>query len=132
MTWIAGLVIALAGLGMIAMAGAAIFSPGRLRRFLGGFARSAHVHFLELAVRLVVGASFIVFSPHLHLAGIFRLFGWIIVLTSIVMLFIPWRWHQRFAGTVVPVVIRHLPMYALGSFMLGAFILYGILRPLIA
>lgn len=131
MIWIAELVIAATSLGMIAMATAAIFSPDLLRRFLRGFASSARVHFFELAVRLVVGGSFIVFSPHLHLSGVFRLFGWLIVLTTVVMLLIPWQWHQRFAGTVVPVVTQHLRLYALGSLLLGAFILYGLVRPLI-
>lgn len=124
---IAGLIVTATGLGLSAFAPLALIAPDHARRFLRGFAGSAYAHYFEVTARLIAGASFIVFSSAMHFAEIFRWFGWLIVVTSVAMLLIPWRWHQRFAERVIPIVIRFLPLYALASLGLGAFILYGAL-----
>lgn len=124
-----GMVIAAAGVGLLAMAVLCVAAPGRARRFLGGFASSARAHYLELGLRLVAGAALVLFSPSMHLAEIFRLFGWVIIATSVALLCIPWRWHQRFAGRVVPIVNQYLGVYAVGNLALGVLLLYGIARP---
>jgi len=131
MMWLAGTVVAAMGLGLVVMALLGVIAKEPLHRFLRGFATSARAHYAELFVRLIAGASFVIFSPRMHFAEIFRLFGWIIIITSVALLFIPWQWHQRFAGWVIPVVIRYLQLYAFASLALGAFILYGLAYPLL-
>lgn len=123
-----GMVIAAAGVGLLAMAVLCVAAPDKARRLLGGFASSARAHYLELAIRLVAGAALVLFSPSMHLSEIFRLFGWVIIVTSIALLFIPWRWHQRFAGRVVPIVNQYLVLYAVGNLALGVLLLYGLTR----
>lgn len=125
-----GMVIAAAGIGLLAMGVLGFVAPDRVRRFLDGFASSARAHYLELALRLVAGAALVLFAPSMHLAEIFRLFGWVVIVTTIGLLFIPWRWHQRFARFVVPIVNRYLGVYAVGSLALGALLLYGLSRAL--
>lgn len=129
MTWLAGAVVAAVASGMIAAALLGVVAPEKLRRFLRGFASSPRAHYLEMLARVIAGAAFITYSPEMTPQDIFRLFGWIIVLTSAALLLVPWQWHRRFAGKVIPVVVRHLPLYALASLVLGAFIIYGMVSP---
>ena len=56
----------------------------------------------------------------------FCLVGWAIVVSSAVLLCVPWQWHQRLGERVLPLLVRHLRLYAAGSFAFGALLLYGV------
>ena len=126
-TVIAGGVVALAVLWLIGVAALSVFAPQKAARFLSGFASSARAHFLEQALRIIAGAGFILFASEMRYTDVFRAFGWILVVTSVLMLIMPWQWHQRFAGWVVPVVTRNLKLYGLGALMLAGLIIYAML-----
>ncbi len=111
------------GLFLLGLAGTIYVRPSLAERFLNAFARSARAHYVEQAVRLVVGGSLILFASEMWQPDLFRLFGWIIVTTTLGLLCVPWRWHRRFAQRVVPTTIRHLKLYGLGAALLGAFVL---------
>jgi uncharacterized protein YjeT (DUF2065 family) len=59
---------------------------------------------------------------------LFKLFGWLMVVTTVGLLLIPWQWHHKFGAQVMPPVMRQIRLFALGAFALGAFILYGVSR----
>jgi hypothetical protein len=61
-------------------------------------------------------------------SGVFRVFGWLIVVTTAALLLLPWRWHHELGKWVMPLVIRHMKLFALGSFALGTLVLYGVSR----
>lgn len=125
-TRLAALVVLLAGLYLIGLAGLALVAPDRARRLLGGFAGSARAHFLELGLRAVVGLAMLLYSPHMLLAAAFRVFGWILVISTFALAAVPWRWHQRFAGIAVPMVTRRLWLLALGSSAMGVVVVVSV------
>jgi uncharacterized protein YjeT (DUF2065 family) len=59
-------------------------------------------------------------------ANMFRLIGWVIVATSVGLILIPRQWHHRFGERVLPMVIRHMRLYAVGLLAFGALLLYGV------
>ncbi len=61
--------------------------------------------------------------------GPFRVFGWLIIVTASGLLLMPWQWHHQFGKWAVPLAIRHMKLYALGAFLLGASILYAVFPP---
>jgi hypothetical protein len=63
---------------------------------------------------------------------VFKLFGWLIVVTAMALLLIPWQWHHRLGTRVIPLTIRHMWLYALGAAALAVFILYGMSRAVIS
>jgi hypothetical protein len=91
------------------------------------FASSARTHFVEQALRLLVGTSLIVLSPAMWQANVFWLVGWAIVVSSVALILVPWQWHHRLGERVLPMIVRHLRLYAIGMFAFGAFLLYGVL-----
>jgi hypothetical protein len=113
------------GLWLVAFPVVIVFARRRAEAFLQGFAGSARAHYLEQGIRLIAGTAFVLFAPEMRFSLAFQYFGWILVLTTLGLLLLPWRWHQRFAGWAVPWAIRHLKLYALGSFLFGAFILFA-------
>jgi uncharacterized protein YjeT (DUF2065 family) len=118
--------VLLAGVYLVALAAVALVSPRTAKRFLSSFASSAAAHFFEMFVRLVVGVALVSYAPHMKFPGVFTVFGWVIVVTTIGLLAVPWRWHRRFATWSVPYATRNMRLFALGSLAVGAFVLLSV------
>ncbi|MBI1834655.1 MAG: hypothetical protein HYR92_02585 [Burkholderiales bacterium] len=96
-----------------------LLKPTIARRFLLGFARDARTHYLELGLRLMVGVALIVAAPTMQYSAIFHSFGWIILLSTAVLVLLPWRWHQKFAQRFVPLALPYLSLIGLISALFG-------------
>ena len=59
----------------------------------------------------------------MHGTLVFLGFGWILVVTTIPLLVLPWRWHHRLAQRIVPPFLGLLPLVGLCSMIAGAAIL---------
>lgn len=127
MTRLAGAVVVTTGLYFLGLALSIVVTPVRTKRFLTSFASSARAHYTEQVLRLIAGAAIVAFSPEMRFPVVFRVFGWLIVATSLGLLVVPWRWHRRFGAWAIPLAIRHIKLYALGAFVLGAFLLFAVL-----
>lgn len=128
MNVISGIVVIAFGLSLIGFTVLIVVKRQVAENFLKLFAISAQAHYFEQFLRLVVGTSIVIFSNSMWHSYLFQTFGWLIVVTTIGLLITPWRWHHRFAESVIPMVIRHLKIYGIGTFALGAFIIYGVSR----
>lgn len=126
MKLLSGVVVVTFGLSLIGLAVTIFARPRLAEHFLNSFASSARAHYTEQVLRLLVGASMVVFSPEMWQPDLFRIVGWLIVITAIGLICIPWQWHHRFAKWVIPPVVRHLKIYALGVFAFGVFLLYSV------
>jgi len=121
----ASVVVAFAIL-LIAFTCLAFAKPPLAERFLMRFASSARTHYIEQIIRLLVGAALVVLSPSMWQPQFFWLIGWAIVISSAALMCTPWRWHHRFAERLLPTVVRHLKLCAVGPFAFGALLLYGV------
>lgn len=127
MTWLAGIVVIASGLWLVGLAASVVFAPARAARFLTGFAATARAHYTEQLLRLIAGAAIVVFAPQMRFPDLFGIFGWVVIITAAALLVLPWRWHHRFGQWAIPLAIRHIKLYAIGAFLLGAFMLYAAL-----
>lgn len=126
MTVLASVVVVGCGLFLIGLAGVILAKPPLAERFLLSFASSARTHYLEQALRLLIGASLLVLSPAMWQSSLFRLVGWALVSTSVALILLPWRWHQKFANRVLPTVVRYMTLYGVALAGFGALLLYGV------
>lgn len=94
------------------------------RKFLESFASSAKAHYTEMAIRLVFGASLILHESYNHYGYFMNLLGWVVVITTIGLLVFPWKWHHKFAGKVIPPVIRFMKFYALMLLVFGIMLIW--------
>jgi hypothetical protein len=106
--------------------------PSLAEQFLRSFARSARAHYTEQVLRLVVGAALVNAASSMWQPELFTIFGWLIVVTSVVLLLTPWRWHHTLGTWMMPPVFQHLKLFGLGAFALGAFILYSVYRGVVS
>ena len=129
---LSGVVVVGFCLFLIGLAAVIATTPSLAERFLRSFASSALAHYTEQALRLLVGAAIVNFASSMWYPELFKLFGWLLVVTAAGLLLIPWQWHQQFGSWVMPPVIRRMRLFALGAAALGAFILYGVSRAVIS
>lgn len=115
--------ILLAAFYFLALGFVSLFKSEKASGFLLGFVASAFLHYVELGIRIVIGAAFVLGAPRMLFPEIFSFFGWLIIATSACLLVIPWRWHQRFAKRSVPQALRYLKLVAVSSLALGVFII---------
>lgn len=118
--------VLLAGIFLAGLGAACLFAPALARRFLLGFASSLALHYLELAIRLVVGGALLVAAPTMAFPRVFTAAGAVLVVTTVVLALVPWRWHRRFAQRSVPAALRFLPLLGLASLALAAFVFYSL------
>jgi hypothetical protein len=123
---LAGIVVVACGLFLIVLTGVVFAKPALAEQFFMSFASSARTHYVEQALRLLIGASLVVLAPAMWQTNMFRLIGWAIVVSSVGLILIPWRWHHRFGEWVLPVLVRHMRLYAVGLLAFGALLLYGV------
>jgi hypothetical protein len=126
MSQVAAVVVVGFGLLLIVLTGVALAKPVIAERFLIRFASSARTHYVEQIFRLLIGAALIVLSPAMWQPIMFWLVGWAIVVISAALMCVPWQWHHRFGKRLLPIVVRHLRLYAIGSLAFGALLLYGV------
>lgn len=125
---VALLVVVGAGAFLLALGGTALLAPPHARAFLLAFAGSPAKHYTELAIRFLVGAAFVLSAPLVYFSAGFRVFGWVVLGTTVALLLVPWRWHYRFAQQAVPQALQFLPLVGVSSAMFGAFILWAVWR----
>lgn len=121
----AKVIVCAAGVYMVALGVASLVRPEVARRYLLRFASTATAHFVEMAVRVVVGASFMVHAQRLQDGRALGVVGVVLVLSSVVLLVLPWRWHQRFAQRTVPAATRYLPLIGIASIVLGCMVMWA-------
>ena len=119
-------VVVSGGLFFLSLGTVSLLSPTRASRFLLAFAGSATKHYAELAVRFLVGGAFVLAAPAMRVSGIFSVLGWTLLATTAGLLFIPWRWHHRFARRAVPEALRFLPLVGTSSVALGGLVLWSV------
>ncbi len=124
---LSGLIVVSIGIFLIGLSVVIAVKPMRAQRFLKSFASSARAHYTEQAIRLTVGAAIVVFAPLMLFSYFFNFFGWLLVVTTVGLLLIPWQWHHKFGEWAIPLAIRHLKLYGICTFVLGSFILYSVL-----
>ncbi len=123
---VASAIVVLAAIYLIGLAATAFVAPAYATRFLNGFAGSARAHVTEMVIRITVGCSLLVYAPHMLYQGAFEVFGWLLVISSAILLLLPWRWHQRFAQRVVPPITRRAWLIGIVALPLGGVILFAV------
>jgi hypothetical protein len=126
MSVVAAVVVVLFGLCLITFTGVAFAKPARAERFLMAFASSARTHYVEQVFRILIGAALVVLSSTMWQPNMFWLVGWAIVVSSAVLICVPWQWHDRLGERLRPMLVRHLKLYGVGALAFGVLLLYGV------
>jgi hypothetical protein len=79
-----------------------------------------------MAGRLIVGAALIVAAPRMLFSQAFAWFGIALVVSSTVLLCLPWTWHRAFGERVLPGFVRFLGIVGPICLFLGAMLIAAV------
>lgn len=111
---------------MIALGGVALIRPAAMEGFIRSFANSKKAHVVEMFWRLSLGASLVLLSNNMWQPKLFLVLGWTLIVSSTLLLILPWRFHQSIGARVIPTLVRFLQLYAVGVIAFGSLLLYGV------
>jgi len=75
----------------------------------------------------IVGAAFLGCASLLNYGYVFQAFGWVLVVTTAVLLFVPWKIHRKFAVFVVPRALEYTRFMGGTAMVMGAFVVFSLL-----
>jgi hypothetical protein len=111
---------AAAGLWLICTGVFMAFRPESALHVLSLTASSRSINNVEQGLRLVAGLALVLRAPASKLPQAFEVAGWFIILSSLVLLLLPLRWHSAYArwwaNQLAPAAVRLVaPMSALAG-----------------
>jgi hypothetical protein len=118
---------AAAGLWLILAGAFMAFRPKSALHILSLTASTRLINNVEQGVRLVAGVALVLRAPASKLPQAMETAGWFIILTSLVLLILPLKWHAAYAcwwaKRLAPAAVRVVaPMSAIA----GAGLLYAV------
>lgn len=121
-----GSIVFLTGLLLVGLGITGLVRAPMVASFFEGFAQSARAHYGEQTVRILAGLGCLGIANATAFEQAFQAFGLVLIVTSGLLMLVPWRWHRRFANIVIPMVVRYQLFYVLGALCLGAVLLAGL------
>jgi len=129
MSFVAGAVVVGFALFLMYLTVLVFVRPAIAEGFFTAFASSRRAHFIEQSIRLLFGVALFVRSSLMWQPQVFWLLGWVIVITAVGLMILPWRVHHRYGQWAIPLVVRFLWFYGLGLFAFAVLLLYGVFAP---
>ena len=126
------IIVAIYGVIIVALGGITLVRPASMEGFITSFANSRKAHFVEMFWRLSLGVSLVLLSNHMWHPTLFLVLGWMIIVSSTLLLILPWRFHRSIGTRVIPMLVRFLRLYAVGVIGFGLLLLYGVLHSYVA
>lgn len=121
------LIVTLFGVFIIFAGLLMLFRPRLSRDILRKFASTNLINYTEITIRLVVGVSLILVSDLCKSPIAFKLLGWFMSITAIILFIVPRNLHHKFstksAEILKPMYVRTISPFAL---LFGGLIIYNL------
>lgn len=125
MVTVAKYTVILFGLFIICVGLLMLFDPKKARETLRKMASTNLINYTEITLRLIPAIGLIIYSDFSKYPVAFKVYGWLMLGTSIVLYFIPRKWHHAYslksAEILKPLYFQLLSPIA---FLLGATLIY--------
>ena len=86
------------GLWLIALSLFMLFRPRKALDVLARMGSTARIHYSELGVRFVAGASVIAAAPVSRAPDILGPIGWFVAVSSLILMLLPRVWHAGYSS----------------------------------
>lgn len=128
MNLLAQWIIILFGVFIISIGFLMLFKPEKALSTLRKAGSTNLINYAEITIRLIPAIALVIYAPYSRYPEILRLFGWFMIGTSLVLYFVPRRYHHayslKWSGILKP---NHVRMIAPLAFVFGACIVYSVI-----
>lgn len=106
-----------------------LFQPKKTRITLRKAGSTNFINYAEITIRLIVAFALIIYSDFCKFPEVFKILGWFMLVTSLILYFVPRKLHHNFsmrsAEIFKPIYFRLISPFA---FLFGGFIIYNMNR----
>jgi hypothetical protein len=117
--------VVLFGMFIIAVGFLMLVAPAKARKTLKKAGSTNLINYGEITMRLIPAIALILYSDYSRYPEAFNVYGWLMLVTSLILYFVPRKIHHGFslksAAILTPVYVRLLSPVA---FILGSAIIY--------
>jgi uncharacterized membrane protein YfcA len=128
MILIAKYIVILFGVFLIGVGVFMLITPVKAREYLRKAGSTNFINYFEITIRMIPAAGLVIYSEFSKYPEIFKLFGWFMIATSLVLYFVPRRIHHKYAlwsaDILTPTYIRLSSPF---SIIFGSAIIYSVL-----
>lgn len=104
-----------------------LFSPNKARATLRKAGSTNFINYAEITIRMIPATALIIYADLSKFSEVFKVFGWFMLITSLVLYFVPKQLHHNFSNKAADIL---KPLYfqfiAPFSFIIGIVILYSV------
>ncbi|QED38091.1 hypothetical protein FK178_10305 [Antarcticibacterium arcticum] len=104
-----------------------LISPGKARSILRKAGSTNFINYAEITIRIIPAVALIVCAETSKFPEAFKIFGWIMLVTSLILYLVPRKLHHQFsmksAAILKPFYFRLIAPFA---FLLGVLIIYNV------
>ncbi len=105
-----------------------LFAPKKARKILRKAGSTNFINYAEITARLIPAVALILYADFSKLPEAFKIFGWIMLVTSIILYAVPRKIHHKFsmksADILKPLYFQLISPMAL---LFGGLIIYNVL-----
>lgn len=94
---IAKYIVILFGIFLIGVGLLMILKPAKAREYLRKAGSTNFINYAEITIRMIPAAGLVIYSDFSKYPEIFKLLGWFMIATSIVLYFVPRSVHHKYA-----------------------------------
>jgi len=125
MVTIAKWTVILFGLFIIYVGFLMLFAPKKARETLRKAGSTNFINYGEITLRMIPAIGLIIYADYSKYPDVFKIFGWFMLGTSIILYFVPRRLHHRYslksADILKPLYFQLISPFA---FIFGSAIIY--------
>ena len=104
-----------------------LFAPERARRTLQKAGSTYFINYAEITLRMMPAIAFILYAVESRFPEFFKLFGWVMLVTSLVLYVVPRRLHHDFSLKSAEILTPlRWQMVSPLAFFMAVVILYGV------
>lgn len=119
--------IILFGLFFILVGLTMLFKPQKARQILRKAGSTNFINYAEITLRIIPAAALILSADNSKYPNILKIFGWFMLVTSLVLYFVPRQLHHKFslkaADILKPFYFQLISPFA---FIIGIVIIYSV------
>jgi len=105
-----------------------LFKPKKINPILRKMASTNLINYTEITLRLIPASAMIICADFAKYPNIYKFYGWIMLITTLVLFFIPRTIHHNFslkiADNFKPFYFQLISPF---SFLIGIFLIYGLI-----
>jgi uncharacterized membrane protein YfcA len=105
-----------------------LFAPKIARQILRKAGSTNFINYAEITIRMIPAAALILYSDFSKYPTAFKTFGWLMLITSCVLYFVPRQIHHRFslkaANILKPIYFQFISPFA---FLFGVILIYCVI-----